>query len=193
MFYSCIEVELKLPVFFLLFEGTVYLYVTGTCISFFVLVYVWAGKGQLYIVGSWHQKCAVAKTLWHSDTPSNIPRDKRMKPGRLPRHVPSIAVGPQEPQANYQPLCGCPSLDLTGVLPCWLPFFTVPLVNLHLNWSCTGGWCLLLLLHVKKSQEPQRKCKYPLMALIQMDAPMTIGPRACGLGFCQWETQRPPQ
>lgn len=52
MFYSCIEVELKLPVFFLLFEGTVYLYVTGTCISFFVLVYVWAGKGQLYIVGS---------------------------------------------------------------------------------------------------------------------------------------------
>lgn len=28
----------------------------------------------------------------------------------------------------------------------------------------------------KKSQKPQRKCKYPLMALIQMDAPMTIAP-----------------
>lgn len=34
----------------------------------------------------------------------------------------------------------------------------------------------------KKCQEPQRKCKYPLMALIQMDALMTIGPRACGSG-----------
>lgn len=144
---------------------------------------MWAGEGQLYIAGSWHQKCAVAKSLWHSDTPYNIPRDKRMKPGRLPRHVPSVARGPQKPQANYQPPRGCPSLELTGALPCWLPFFTVPLVNLHLNWPCTGGWCLLLLPHVKKSQEPQRKCKYPLMALIQMDAPMTIGPRACGLGF----------
>ncbi|KAI4819757.1 hypothetical protein KUCAC02_004992, partial [Chaenocephalus aceratus] len=39
-----------------------------------------------------------------------------------------------EPQADYQPPRGCPSLDLTGALPCWLPFFTVPLVNLHLNW-----------------------------------------------------------
>lgn len=183
--HSCIKFEQKkrtLP-FFFLFEGTVHLYVTATWISVSLLVHVWAGKGQLYVVGSWHQKCAVAKSLWHSDTPSNIPRDKRIKPGRLPRHVPSIAIGPQKPQANYQPPRGCPSLDLTGVLPCWLPFFTVPLVNLHLNWPCTGGWCLLLLMHVKKSQEPQRKCKYPLMALIQMDAPMTIGPRACGLGF----------
>lgn len=135
------------------------------------------------LVGSWHQKYAEAKILWHSDTHSNIPRDKGMKPGSLPRHVPSVAIGPQKPQANYQLPCGCPSLSLTGVLPCWLPFFTVPLVNLHLNWPCTGGWSLVLLLHVKKSQDPQRKCKYPLMALIQMDASMTIGPRACGLGF----------
>lgn len=57
---------------------------------------VWAGKWQLYILGSWHQKCAAGKSLWHSDTPSNIPRDKRMKPGRLSGGVPSTAIGPQE-------------------------------------------------------------------------------------------------
>lgn len=65
---------------------------------------------------------------------------------------------------------------LTGVLPCWLPFFTVLLANLHLNWPLLLWVLLLCLLHVKKSQKPQRKCKYPLMALIQMDAPMTIAP-----------------
>lgn len=83
---------------------------------------------------------------------------------------------------------------LTGVLPCWLPFFTVLLANLHLNWSLLLWVLLLCLLHVKKSQKPQRKCKYPLMALIQMDAPMTIAPLCLWFGFfCQWETQRPPQ
>ncbi|TNN72763.1 hypothetical protein EYF80_017047 [Liparis tanakae] len=61
-----------------------------------------------------------------------------MKPGRLPRHVPSVAKGPREPQANQQPPRGCPSPGLTGALPCWLSFLTVPLVNLHLNWPCTG-------------------------------------------------------
>lgn len=148
-------------------------------------------KGQLWVEAIWHQKCAVVKSRWHSDTPCNIPGDQRIKPGRLARHVPSIAIGSQEPQASEQLLLGCPSLVSTGVLPHWLPFFTVPLANLHLNWPCAGGWCLLLLLHVKESQEPQRKCKYPLMALIQMDALMTIGPVPEVWGFfCQGETHR---
>lgn len=48
---------------------------------------------------------------------------------------------------------------------------------------CSCGCCFLCLLHVKKSQKPQRKCKYPLMALIQMDALMTIAPLCLWFGF----------
>lgn len=122
------------------------------------LSYVWAGiLRQLYILCSWHQTCAVVKTLWHSDKHSDIPRDKRMKPRRLPCLVPSIAIGPQK---AYQPPHWCPSLDLTGV-------FDRSAVLLAALLHCPCGqsapqlalllWMMpSLLLHVKKRARSHR-------------------------------------
>lgn len=55
---------------------------------------------------------------------------------------------------------------------------------------CSCGCCFCVCCMSKKSQKPQRKCKYPLMALIQMDAPVTIAPLRLWFGFFVSEKHR---
>lgn len=107
MFYSWMKIGYKRGNYLLFFSSCS---LHTTWISH--LCYGLAWQGSCISLGMWHKKCSVAKTLWHCDTPSDIPGDKRRRPRGLPSHVPAIVAGPIG--SNHQSPPGCPSLALTG-------------------------------------------------------------------------------